>query len=143
MDDLMEGLYTVNETVYADKIKDYKDLKPEEKAQVDSIVESYKQGSSWNPGTEAVERYINTRLNLGVINKINEKLDTAERSRNAEINTMRLHLLEDRIKKGYYNNGMQQQNTGDSQEVRELKQEVSEMRDQLKDLKLLLTEKLK
>lgn len=121
MDDLLEGLYTVNETVYADKIKDYKDLKPEEKAQVDAIVENYKQGSSWNPGTEAVERYINTRLNLGVINKINEKLDTAERSRNAEINTMRLHLLEDRIKKGYYNNGMQQQNTGDSQEVRELK----------------------
>lgn len=139
----MDDLYTINETRYADKIKDYKDLKPEEKVQVDAIVESYKQGSSWNPGTEAVERYINTRLNLGVINKINEKLDTAERSRNAEINTMRLHLLEDRIKKGFYNNGMQQQNTGDSQEVRQLKQEVSEMRGQLKELTQLLAEKLK
>ena len=138
----MDDLYAINETRYADKIKDYKDLKPEEKSQVDAIVESYRQGNSWNPGTEAVERFINTRLNLNVISKINDKLDTAERSRNAEINSMRLHLLEDRIKKGFYNNGMQQ-NTGDSQEVRELKKEVSEMRDQLKDLKLLLTEKLK
>lgn len=134
-----------------ESIKDYKtyeQMSDTEKAQVDLMVEQYKNGSL-NPDYRGithndVDRFINTRLDLEHLSKINDKIIEGEKFKNEEANAMRYQLFEDRWKKGFYGNNRRViPSKEDSEEVKELKNEVQSLKGDIKELKQLLIDKLK
>ncbi len=134
-----------------ENIKDYKtyeQMSDAEKAQVDQLVESYKRGALNTDYTgithNDVDRFINTRLDLEHLAKINDKIIEGEKSKNEEANAMRYQLFEDRWKKGFYGNDRRVvPSKEDSEEVKELKNEVQSLKGDIKELKQLLIDKLK
>ena len=134
-----------------DQIKDYvpyEKMTDAEKAQVDLIVEEYKRGelnSDYTGITHAdVDEFINKRLNLEHLAKINDKLIESDRSANTVANQMRYQLFEDRWKKGFYGNERHVvPSNEDSSEVKALKDEVKSLKGDIKELKELLIDKLK
>ena len=134
-----------------DKLKDYipyEQMSEYEKAQVDQLVESYRRGTLNTDYTgithSDLDRFINTRLNLDEMHRINEKLINDDASKNAEVNAMRYQLFEDRWKKGFYGNDRRMvPSKEDSEEVKELKDEVRSLKGDINELKELLKEKLK
>lgn len=132
-----------------ENIKDYKtyeQMSDAEKAQVDLMVEQYKKGALDNTGIthNDVDRFINTRLDLEHLAKINDKIIESEKSKNEEANAMRYQLFEDRWKKGFYGNDRRVvPSKEDSEEVKELKNEVQSLKGDIKELKQLLIDKLK
>jgi len=134
-----------------ENIKDYKtyeQMSDAEKAQVDLMVEQYKNGVL-SPDYRGithndVDRFINTRLDLEHLAKINDKIIEGEKSKNEETNAMRYQLFEDRWKKGFYGNGRHViPSREDSDEVKELKDEVKSLKGDINELKQLLIDKLK
>ena len=134
-----------------DKLKDYipyEQMSEYEKAQVDQLVESYRRGTLNTDYTgithSDLDRFINTRLNLDEMHRINEKLINDDASKNAEVNAMRYQLFEDRWKNGFYGNDRRMvPSKEDSEEVKELKDEVRSLKGDINELKELLKEKLK
>ena len=135
-----------------ENLKDYKsyDLMTEaEKAQVDMLVEQYKRGALNTDYTgithNDVEKFINNRLDLEHLNKINEKLNETQASANAEANKMRYRLFEERWKNGFYTDGKHMPVPGkeDDGEVKALKEEVKSLKGDINELKQLLIDKLK
>ena len=134
-----------------DKIKDYvpyEQMSDYEKRQVDMLVEQYKNGSLNSDYSgishNDVDRFINTRLNLEEMHRINEKIIDGEKSKNYEANEMRYQLFEARWKKGFYgNNNQTVPGKEDSSEVKQLKDEVRSLKGDINELKELLKEKLK
>lgn len=134
-----------------ENIKDYKtyeQMSDAEKAQVDLMVEQYKKGVLNTDYTgithNDVDRFINTRLDLEHLAKINDKIIEGEKSKNEEANAMRYQLFEDRWKKGFYGNDRRViPSREDSDEVKELKDEVNSLKGDIKELKQLLIDKLK
>ena len=128
-----------------------------EKAQVDQLVEEYKRGALNTDYTgithNDVDRFINSRLNLDEMNRINEKLLKDEGTRNKEANRLRYQLFEDRWKKGFYGNDrnvvppssapVNVNINNDSSEVRALKEEVKSLKGDINELKELLKQNLK
>lgn len=135
-----------------ENIKDYKSydqMSDIEKRQVDLMVEQYKNGELNSDYTgithNDVDKFINTRLDLEHLHKINEKLINDEASRNADANMMRYQLFEDRWKNGFYTNGKQMTvpSKEDEGEVKALKDEVKSLKTDIKELKEMLIDKLK
>ena len=134
-----------------DKLKDYvpyEQMSDHEKQQVDMLVEQYKNGSLNSDYSgithNDVDRFINTRLDLEHLSKINNKIIESEKSKNEEANAMRYQLFEDRWKKGFYGNDSRViPSREDSDEVKELKDEVRSLKGDINELKELLKEKLK
>lgn len=134
-----------------ENIKDYKtyeQISDAEKAQVDLMVEQYKKGALNSDYTgithNDVDRFINTRLDLEHLAKINDKIIEGEKSKNEEANAMRYQLFEDRWKKGFYGNDRRViPSKEDSDEVKELKNEVKSLKGDINELKQLLIDKLK
>lgn len=159
-------------------LKEYEELTAAEKAAVNNIVNDYKHGTSdldnytvqHAEEDEIGQTYYTSRNVVGGRNittedvmsymekfaphiaEVNERLDSKDRSRNANQNEMRMKLFEDRWKSGYYNKDNQPMNqapvnvninNGDSAEVKALKDEVSSLKSDINDLKELLLEKLK
>lgn len=133
-------------------LKDYKtydQMSDYEKAQVDMIVEDYKKGRLNTDYTginnNDVDRFINERLDLEHLDKINKKLMESEKSANAVANQMRYQLFEDRWKNGFYTNGkhMTVPKKEDEGEVKALKDEVKSLKTDIKELKELLINQLK
>lgn len=134
-----------------ENIKDYKSydqMSESEKKQVDLLVEQYKNGTL-NPDYTGithndVDRFINSRLDLEHLSKINDKIIESEKSKNYEANEMRYQLFEDRWKKGFYGNDRREiPAKEDSQEVKELRDEVKSLKGDINELKQLLIDKLK
>ena len=92
-----------------------------------------------------VEKFINNRLDLEHLNKINEKLNETQASANAEANKMRYRLFEERWKNGFYTDGKHMPVPGkeDDGEVKALKEEVKSLKGDINELKQLLIDKLK
>ena len=134
-----------------DKLKDYvpyEQMSDYEKRQVDMLVEQYKNGSLNSDyggiSHNDVDRFINTRLNLEEMHRINEKIIEGEKSKNYEANEMRYQLFEDRWKNGFYENDRREiPSKEDSSEVKQLKDEVKSLKGDINELKELLKEKLK
>lgn len=134
-----------------DNLKDYvpyEQMSDYEKRQVDMIVEQYKNGSLNSDYSgishNDVDRFINTRLNLEEMNRINDKIIEGEKSKNFEANQMRYQLFEDRWKNGFYGNDRREiPGKEDSSEVKQLKDEVRSLKGDINELKELLKEKLK
>lgn len=134
-----------------DKINDYvpyEQMSDSEKQQVDMIVEQYRNGSLNSDYSgithNDVDRFINTRLNLEEMHRINDKIIEGEKSRNFEANQMRYQLFEDRWKNGFYGNDRRDiPGKDDSSEVKQLKDEVRSLKGDINELKELLKEKLK
>ena len=134
-----------------DKINDYvpyEQMSDSEKQQVDMIVEQYRNGSLNSDYSgithNDVDRFINTRLNLEEMHRINDKIIESEKSRNFETNQMRYQLFEDRWKNGFYGNDRRYiPGKDDSSEVKQLKDEVKSLKGDINELKELLKEKLK
>ena len=134
-----------------DNLKDYvpyEQMSDYEKQQVDMLVEQYKNGSLNNDYSgishNDVDRFINTRLNLEEMNRINNKIIEGEKSKNFEANQMRYQLFEDRWKNGFYGNDNRTlPSKEDSSEVKQLKDEVKSLKGDINELKELLKEKLK
>ena len=134
-----------------DKINDYvpyEQMSDSEKQQVDMIVEQYRNGSLNSDYSgithNDVDRFINTRLNLEEMHRINDKIIESEKSRNFETNQMRYQLFEDRWKNGFYGNDRRDiPGKDDSSEVKQLKDEVKSLKGDINELKELLKEKLK
>ena len=134
-----------------ENIKDYKpydQMSENEKQQVDMLVEQYKNGElnlDYGGITHNdVDRFINTRLDLEHLSKINDKIIESEKSKNEEANAMRYQLFEDRWKRGFYGNDKRVVPAKeDSQEVKDLKDEVQSLKSDIKELKQLLIDKLK
>ncbi len=137
-----------------DNLKDYvpyEQMSEYEKAQVDQLVESYRRGvlnTDYTGITHSdLDRFINTRLNLDEMHRINEKLINDDASKNAEANAMRYRLFEDRWKKGFYGNDKRtvpgREDMNDTEEVKQLKDEVRSLKGDINELKELLKEKLK
>lgn len=132
-------------------IKDYvpyEQMTDTEKAQVNMIVEEYKRGALNTDYTgithNDVDAFINNRLDLEHLHKINNKIIEGEKSKNYEANEMRYQLFEDRWKKGYYGNDRREiPAKEDSQEVKELRDEVKSLKGDINELKQLLIDKLK
>ena len=134
----------------------YEQMSDYEKRQVDMIVEQYKNGElnlDYGGITHNdVDRFINSKLNLDEMNRINEKLMRDEASRNEDANMMRYQLFEDRWKNGFYGNDrrvvppsspVNVNINNDSSEVKALKDEVKSLKGDINELKELLKEKLK
>lgn len=126
----------------------YEQMSDAEKAQVDQLVESYRRGVLNTDYTgithNDVDRFINTRLDLEHLAKINDKIIEGEKSKNEEANAMRYQLFEDRWKKGFYGNDRRViPSKEDSDEVKELKDEVKSLKGDINELKQLLIDKLK
>ena len=134
-----------------DNLKDYvpyEQMSEYEKRQVDMLVEQYKNGSLNSDYSgishNDVDRFINTRLNLEEMNRINDKIIESEKSKNFEANEMRYHLFEDRWKNGFYGNDRREiPGKDESSEVKQLKDEVRSLKGDINELKELLKEKLK
>lgn len=134
-----------------DKINDYvpyEQMSDSEKQQVDMIVEQYRNGSLNSDYSgithNDVDRFINTRLNLEEMHRINDKIIEGEKSRNFEANQMRYQLFEDRWKNGFYANDRRDiPGKEDSSEVKQLKDEVKSLKGDINELKELLKQKLK
>ena len=134
-----------------DKLKDYvpyEQMSDYEKRQVDLLVEQYKNGALNNDYTgitiNDVDHYINTKLNLEEMHRINEKIIEGEKAKNYEANEMRYRLFEDRWKNGFYGNDRREiPSKEDSSEVKQLKDEVKSLKGDINELKELLKEKLK
>lgn len=135
-----------------ENLKDYKSydqMTEAEKAQVDMLVEQYKKGALNTDYTgithNDVETFINNRLDLEHLNKINEKLNETQASANAEANKMRYKLFEERWKNGFYTDGKHMPVPGkeDDGEVKALKEEVKSLKGDINELKQLLIDKLK
>jgi hypothetical protein len=134
-----------------DKINDYvpyEQMSDSEKQQVDMIVEQYRNGSLNSDYSgithNDIDRFINTRLNLEEMHRINDKIIEGEKSRNFEANQMRYQLFEDRWKNGFYGNDRRDiPGKDDSSEVKQLKDEVRSLKGDINELKELLKEKLK
>ncbi len=141
-----------------DNIKDYvpyEQMTDEEKRRVDMLVEQYKAGQLNSEycgiGDSAVDNFINTKLDLDRMNRINNKLLEDEASKNYEANMMRYQLFEDRWKNGYYGNDrrvvpsspVNVNINNDSNEVKELKNEVKSLKNDINELKELLKQNLK
>lgn len=125
-----------------ENIKDYvpyEQMTDAEKAQVNMIVEEYKRGAL------NVDAFINNRLDLEHLNKINEKLIESEKSANMSANQMRYQLFEERWKNGFYTDGKHMPVPGkeDDGEVKALKEEVKSLKGDINELKQLLIDKLK
>jgi hypothetical protein len=133
-----------------DKLKDYvpyEQMSDYEKRQVDMLVEQYKNGSLNSDYSgishNDVDRFINTRLNLEEMNRINDKIIEGEKSKNFEANEMRYQLFEDRWKKGFYGNDRREiPGKDESSEVKQLKDEVRSLKGDINELKELLKQKL-
>ena len=133
-----------------DNLKDYvpyEQMSDYEKQQVDMLVEQYKNGSLNNDYSgishNDVDRFINTRLNLEEMNRINNKIIEGEKSKNFEANQMRYQLFEDRWKNGFYGNDRREiPGKEDSSEVKQLKDEVRSLKGDINELKELLKQKL-
>ena len=133
-----------------DNLKDYvpyEQMSEYEKRQVDMLVEQYKNGSLNSDYSgishNDVDRFINTRLNLEEMNRINDKIIESEKSKNFEANEMRYQLFEDRWKKGFYGNDRREiPSKEDSSEVKQLKDEVRSLKGDINELKELLKQKL-
>lgn len=133
-----------------DRLKDYvpyEQMSEHEKRQVDMLVEQYKSGELNNDYTgithNDVDRFINTRLNLEEMHRINDKIIEGEKSKNFEANNMRYQLFEDRWKKGFYGNDRRVvPGKEDSSEVTQLKEEVRSLKGDINELKELLKQKL-
>ena len=135
-----------------DNIKDYKSydqMTEDEKAQVDMMVEEYKRGTLNSDYTgithNDVDAFINNRLDLEHLHKINEKLIESEKSANMSANQMRYQLFEERWKNGFYTDGKHMPVPGkeDDGEVKALKEEVKSLKGDINELKQLLIDKLK
>ena len=134
-----------------DNLKDYvpyEQMSDYEKRQVDMLVEQYKNGSLNSDYTgithNDVDRFINTRLDLEHLAKINDKIIEGEKSKNEEANQMRYQLFKDRWKNGFYGNDRREiPGKEDSSEVKQLKDEVRSLKGDINELKELLKEKLK
>ena len=125
----------------------YEQMSDYEKRQVDMLVEQYKSGelNSDYSGISHndVDRFINTRLNLEEMHRINEKIIEDEKSKNYEANEMRYQLFEDRWKNGFYGNDRRTvPGREDSSEVKQLKDEVRSLKGDINELKELLKQKL-
>lgn len=133
-----------------DNLKDYvpyEQMSDYEKRQVDMLVEQYKNGSLNSDYSgithNDVDRFINTRLNLEEMNRINDKIIEGEKSKNFEANQMRYQLFEDRWKNGFYGNDRREiPGKEDSSEVKQLKDEVRSLKGDINELKELLKQKL-
>ena len=133
-----------------DNLKDYvpyEQMSDYEKRQVDMLVEQYKNGSLNTDYSgishNDVDRFINTRLDLEHLSKINDKIIESEKSKNEEANVMRYQLFEDRWKKGFYGNDRREiPGKEDSSEVKQLKDEVRSLKSDINELKELLKQKL-
>lgn len=133
-----------------DNLKDYvpyEQMSDYEKRQVDMLVEQYKNGSLNSDYSgishNDVDRFINTRLNLEEMNRINDKIIEGEKSKNFEANEMRYQLFEDRWKKGFYGNDRREiPGKDESSEVKQLKDEVRSLKGDINELKELLKQKL-
>lgn len=133
-----------------DNLKDYvpyEQMSEYEKRQVDMLVEQYKNGSLNSDYSgishNDVDRFINTRLNLEEMNRINDKIIESEKSKNFEANEMRYQLFEDRWKKGFYGNDRREiPGKDESSEVKQLKDEVRSLKGDINELKELLKQKL-
>lgn len=133
-----------------DNLKDYvpyEQMSDYEKRQVDMLVEQYKSGelnSDYSGITHNdVDRFINTRLNLEEMHRINDKIIEGEKSKNFEANQMRYQLFEDRWKNGFYGNDRRAMpDKEDSSEVKQLKDEVRSLKGDINELKELLKQKL-
>ena len=133
-----------------DNLKDYvpyEQMSDYEKRQVDMLVEQYKNGSLNTDYSgishNDVDRFINTRLNLEEMNRINNKIIEGEKSKNEEANAMRYQLFEDRWKKGFYGNDRCEiPGKDESSEVKQLKDEVRSLKGDINELKELLKQKL-
>lgn len=134
-----------------ENIKDYvpyEQMTDAEKAQVNMIVEEYKSGALNSDYTgithNDVDAFINNRLDLEHLHKINEKLLESEKSANMSANQMRYQLFEERWKKGFYGNDRREiPSKEDSSEVKQLKDEVKSLKGDINELKQLLIDKLK
>lgn len=134
-----------------ENIKDYKSydqMSESEKAQVDLLVEQYKNGTLNSDYTgithNDVDSFINSRLDLEHLEKINNKLLESEQSRNTEANAMRYQLFLDRWKNGFYGNDKRTVPPDEnSREVNDLKNEVKSLKSDISELKQLLIDKLK
>lgn len=134
-----------------DKLKDYvpyEQMSDHEKQQVDMLVEQYKNGSLNSDYSgithNDVDRFINTRLDLEHLSKINNKIIESEKSKNEEANAMRYQLFEDRWKNGFYGNDRREiPGKDESSEVKQLKDEVRSLKGDINELKELLKQKLK
>lgn len=135
-----------------ENIKDYvpyEQMTDAEKTQVNMIVEEYKRGALNSDYTgithNDVDAFINNRLDLEHLHKINEKLIESEKSANMSANQMRYQLFEERWKKGFYTDGVPQNVPGreDSEQVKALKDEVKSLKGDINELKQLLIDKLK
>ena len=134
-----------------DNINDYvpyEQMSDSEKRQVDMIVEQYSNGSLNSDYSgithNDVDRFINTRLNLEEMHRINDKIIEGEKSRNFEANQMRYQLFEDRWKNGFYGNDRRDiPGKEDNSEVKQLKDEVRSLKGDINELKELLKQKLK
>ena len=125
----------------------YEQMSEYEKRQVDMLVEQYKNGSLNSDYSgishNDVDRFINTRLNLEEMNRINDKIIEGEKSKNFEANEMRYQLFEDRWKKGFYGNDRREiPGKDESSEVKQLKDEVRSLKGDINELKELLKQKL-
>jgi hypothetical protein len=133
-----------------DNLKDYvpyEQMSDYEKRQVDMLVEQYKNGSLNTDYSgishNDVDRFINTRLNLEEMHRINDKIIEGEKSKNFEANEMRYQLFEDRWKKGFYGNDRREiPGKDESSEVKQLKDEVRSLKGDINELKELLKQKL-
>lgn len=133
-----------------DNLKDYvpyEQMSDYEKRQVDMLVEQYKNGSLNTDYSgishNDVDRFINTRLNLEEMHRINDKIIEGEKSKNFEANEMRYQLFEDRWKKGFYGSDRREiPGKDESSEVKQLKDEVRSLKGDINELKELLKQKL-
>lgn len=133
-----------------DNLKDYvpyEQMSDYEKRQVDMLVEQYKSGELNSDYTgithNDVDRFINTRLNLEEMHRINDKIIEGEKSKNFEANQMRYQLFEDRWKNGFYRNDRRDfPGKEDDSEVKQLKDEVRSLKGDINELKELLKQKL-
>jgi len=116
----------------------YEQMSPVERAQVDRKISEYYEDTD----VSAIMGYM-SRLDTGRMSKVNEAMINIEQSRNADQNALRLTLLEDRMKKGFYP-GLPKEtsNNQSSEEISQLKDEISDLKKEMSDMMTLLKDKL-
>ena len=129
---ITEGLDNVNGYV------PYEQMSPEERAQVDRKVNAYYEDTD----VSAIMGYM-SRLDTGRMTEVNGAMNRIEQSKNADLNSLRLTLLEDRIKKGFYP-GLSKENIDNqpNEEISQLKNEISDLKKEMGDMMALLKDKL-
>lgn len=118
--------------------KPYEQMNEAERAQVDSMVNEYYNDTDVN----GIMNFM-SHLDTERMAKVNETIVKTEQSKNKTINEMRLTLLQDRIKKGFYSGqDKETANKQSSEEISQLKNEISDLKKDMGDIMTFLKDKL-